>query len=72
MMMKTKTKWRVHGYALCPVEAETTVEADSPEEALSIARQQWASDKRSLIVHNSSDEGAAEDWDPIAEPELTP
>lgn len=60
-------KFRVHGYAMIPVTAETTVEANSPEEAIEIAQRDFERDKIGLLVQNSEDYNAAFDWRPSAE-----
>lgn len=60
-------RWRVHGYALMPVEAEVCLEAPDAKAALAKARLLWQQNKRQLIVGNSEDEGAAFDWQPTAE-----
>lgn len=61
-------KYRVHGYAMVPVEAEITVEAESPEKALEIARREFDRDRISLLTENSEDYYAACDWKPSVQP----
>lgn len=51
-----------------PVSAETTIEANSPEEAVKMALAMFDRNKRSLIDLKSADEAAAVDWQPNAEP----
>lgn len=65
--MKTN-QWRVHGFALMPVGAVAYVEAATEAEALEKARAMWKADKTSLIIPGSSDESAAYDWEPSADP----
>lgn len=43
-------------------------DAESPEKALKIAKDQWKRDHRKLIVSGSEDEDAAFGWRPTAEP----
>jgi hypothetical protein len=60
-------KYLVSGYCVVPAKAELEVEADTPAEAVRIARAEWRRDHRSLLVPNSADEGSAFDWQPTAE-----
>lgn len=61
-------KYRVHGYAMIPVEAEITIEASSPEEALKLALGEFERDKIGLLIENSEDYQAAFDWQPSVDP----
>lgn len=60
-------KFRIHGYAMIPIEAEIVVEADSPEKALELAQREFERDKIGLLIENSEDYQAAFDWQPTAE-----
>ena len=60
-------KYLVSGYCLVPVKAEVHIDAETPEQALKIAKAKWAQDRRSLIVPGSDDENAACDWRPTVE-----
>ncbi len=61
-------KYRVHGYAMIPVEAEITVEAESPEKAMEIAQREFERDKIGLLIENSENYQAAFNWQPSVEP----
>lgn len=61
-------RYLVSGICMVPMQAETVVDAASPEQALKIAKDQWKQDHRRLIVSGSADEAAAYDWRPTAEP----
>ena len=52
---------------MVPMKAETMVDAETPEQALKIAKALWKKNPRSLIVPGTDDEGAACDWRPLAE-----
>lgn len=60
-------KYLVSGYCMVPMKAETMVDAETPEQALKIAKALWKKNPRSLIVPGTDDEGAACDWRPLAE-----
>jgi len=60
-------KYLVSGFCLVPLKAETVVDADTPEQALKIAKARWNEDPCSLIVPGTDDEGSACDWRPSAE-----
>jgi len=60
-------RWRVHGYALVPVEAEVYIDAPDVKAALAKARVLWQANKQAIIVGNSADESSAHDWRPTAE-----
>ena len=60
-------KYLVSGYCMVPMKAETMVDAETPEQALKIAKALWKKNPRSLIVPGTDDEGAACDWRPFAE-----
>jgi len=52
---------------MVPCEVEIQVDAADANDALRQALTAWDQDKRSLIVGNSTDQGAAYDWQPVAE-----
>lgn len=60
-------RYLVSGYCLVPMKAEIEVEADTPAQAMKIAKAEWKRDRRSLIVPGSDDERSACDWRPTAE-----
>lgn len=60
-------RYLVSGYCLVPMKAETVVDAETPEQALKIAKAQWKGNHRSMLVPGSDDEGSACDWRPSAE-----
>ncbi len=62
-------KYLVSGYCLVPMKAEIMVEADTPAQAMKVAKAEWKRDPRALLVAGSDDEGAACDWRPTAEPQ---
>ncbi len=44
------------------MEAVTSIEAETPEQALKLAHAQFNADAKLLLVPGSEDEGAAFDW----------
>jgi hypothetical protein len=62
-------RYLVSGYCLVPVKAEIEVEADTPAQAMKLAKAEWKRDHRSLLVPGSDDEGSACDWHPTVEPQ---
>jgi len=60
-------RYLVSGYCLVPVKAEIEVEADTPAQAMKMAKTEWKRDHRSLLVPGSDDEGSACDWRPTVE-----
>lgn len=60
-------RYLVSGYCMVAMKAETVVEADTPAQALKIAKLQWKQNKHALIVAGSDDETSADDWRPTAE-----
>jgi hypothetical protein len=63
----TLKKWRVHGYALVPVEVEMEVAACTEKGALAIAQHRFKMNKNQYVYGSSVDGGAAYDWEPTAE-----
>lgn len=63
-------RYLVSGYCLVPMKAEVEVDAETPEQALKVAKAKWKKDRRSLIVQGSDDESSACDWRPAAEPQV--
>lgn len=59
-------KYLVSGYWLVPMIAEIVIEADTPAQAMKMAKAEWAQDRRRLLVPGSDDEGSACDWRPTA------
>ncbi len=55
-------KFIVKGICLVPMEAEATVEADTPVQALSLAQEQFKANAKALLISGSMDEDAAFDW----------
>ena len=62
-------KYLVSGYCLVPTKAEVEVDAETPEQAVKLAKAKWKQDRRTLIVPGSDDESSACDWRPTAEPQ---
>ena len=61
-------KFVVSGHCLVPMRAEATIEAETPEQAIAIAKAQFEKNPRALIAAGTMDESAAFDWEPTAEP----
>lgn len=59
-------KFRVHGYAMCPVEVEIIIDADDELQAFRAAVKKFkTSDKKGdFVVINSADESHPEQWVP--------
>ncbi len=62
-------KFKIRGYCLIPMIAETVVEAMDKETALVIAQQRFRSRPIDLIELRSEDLSSAHDWQPVAFPE---
>lgn len=62
-------RYLVSGYCLVPMKAEVEVDAETPEQALVMAKAKWEQDPRRLIVPGTDDESSACDWCPAAEPQ---
>jgi len=60
-------RYLVSGYCLVPVKAETVVDADTPAQAMKIAKARFKEDPRSLLVPGTQDEASACDWQPSTE-----
>lgn len=60
-------KYLVSGYCLVPMKAEIEVEAETPAQAMKIAKSEWKRDHCSMLVPGSDDQGSACDWRPTAE-----
>ena len=61
-------KYKVEGYALCPVKVSVEVEADSESEALRLASKIAHDDRGRYVVANSEAPNNWEDWQPFVEP----
>lgn len=61
-------KFVVSGHCLVPMLAEVTIEAETPEQAMAIAKARFEKDPRALIAAGTLDESAAFDWQPTVEP----
>jgi hypothetical protein len=64
----TLQRYRVHGIAMIPIEAEMEIEAASPSDAIAQAQAKFRARPRDFLLYNSQDEGAAHDWRPDAVP----
>lgn len=62
-----RARYLVSGYCMVPMKAAIEVDAESPEQALELAKEQWKRGAKRLIVPGTDDEGAACDWRPTAE-----
>lgn len=60
-------RYLVSGYCLVPMKAEIEVEAESPAQAMKIAKAEWKRDHHSILVPGSDDQSSACDWRPTAE-----
>jgi hypothetical protein len=62
-------KYTIKGIALVPAEAQLIIEADTREQALALAQEEFKRNPSRALISNSYDDCAAFDWLPCIEKE---